>query len=86
MCDVRLCWTVDLTAVDTRSSEREAATFSRMHDITSSYQGSAIHQSMLGKMQQSLQRSNKAAIPFKSKESPNGVAKIGVLFRSVLCA
>ncbi|KAG7283192.1 hypothetical protein CRUP_000554 [Coryphaenoides rupestris] len=60
----------DLTSVDTRSSEREAATFSRMHDITSSYQGSAIHQSMLGKMQQSLQRSNKAAIPLRAKSLP----------------
>ncbi|KAK5882683.1 hypothetical protein CesoFtcFv8_021243 [Champsocephalus esox] len=29
---------VDFTSVDTRSSEREAATFSRMHEITSSYQ------------------------------------------------
>ncbi|CAL8300350.1 unnamed protein product [Merluccius merluccius] len=75
---------VDFTSVDTRSSEREVATFSRMHDITSSYQGSAIYQSMLGKMEQSLQSSNKAAIPFKSKESPNGMAKLGVLFRRTM--
>lgn len=67
--------------MDTHSSEREAATFSRMHDITSSYQNSAIYQSMLGKMEQSLQRADKPAIPFKSKESPSGAAKLKVLLR-----
>lgn len=78
------CRTVDLTSVDTRSSEREAATFSRMHEITSSYQRSAIYQNMLGKMEQSLQRADKPAIPFKSKESPSDAAKLEVLLRSVL--
>ncbi|XP_035462776.2 ATP-binding cassette sub-family G member 5 [Scophthalmus maximus] len=72
---------VDYTSVDTRSSEREAATFSRMHEITSSYQRSAIYQSMLGKIEQSLQREEKPAIPFKSKESPSGAAKLEVLLR-----
>lgn len=69
--------------MDTRSSDREAATYSRMHDITSSYQSSEIYQSILGRMEQSLQRADKPAIPFKSKESPSGVAKLGVLLRSV---
>uniref|UniRef100_A0A3Q0RQX4 ATP-binding cassette sub-family G member 5 n=1 Tax=Amphilophus citrinellus TaxID=61819 RepID=A0A3Q0RQX4_AMPCI len=72
---------VDFTSVDTRSSEREAATFTRMHEITSAYQRSAIYQSMLEKMEQSLQRSDKPPIPFKSKESPSGAAKLGVLLR-----
>uniref|UniRef100_A0A8C4I8K5 ATP-binding cassette sub-family G member 5 n=1 Tax=Dicentrarchus labrax TaxID=13489 RepID=A0A8C4I8K5_DICLA len=72
---------VDFTSVDTRSSEREAATFNRMHEITSSYQRSAIYQNMLGKMEQSLQWADKPAIPFKSKESPNGAAKLEVLLR-----
>ncbi|XP_061767162.1 ATP-binding cassette sub-family G member 5 isoform X3 [Nerophis ophidion] len=75
---------VDFTSVDTRSSEREAATFSRMHEITCSYQGSAIYRHMLGKMTQSLQRHDKAAIPFKSKESPGGGAKLGVLLRRTM--
>ncbi|XP_056148263.1 ATP-binding cassette sub-family G member 5 [Lampris incognitus] len=75
---------VDFTSVDTRNSEREAATFSRMHDITSSYQASAIYQNMLGKMKQSLRRANKPAIPFKSKESPGGAAKLGVLLRRTM--
>ena len=74
--------TVDFTSVDTRSSEREAATFSRMHEITSSYQRSPIYQCMLGKLEQSLQRVDKPAIPYKSKESPSGAAKLAVLFRS----
>ena len=78
------CQTVDFTSVDTRNSEREAATFNRMHEITSSYQRSTIYQSMLGKMEQSLQKSDKPAIPFKSKESPSGAAKLEVLLRSVL--
>lgn len=72
---------MDFTSVDTRSSEREAATFNRMHDITSSYQRSAVYQSMLEKMEQSLQRTDKPAIPFKSKESPSGAAKLEVLLR-----
>nr|XP_057914046.1 ATP-binding cassette sub-family G member 5 [Doryrhamphus excisus]XP_057914047.1 ATP-binding cassette sub-family G member 5 [Doryrhamphus excisus] len=75
---------VDFTSVDTRSSEREAATFSRMHEIMCSYQTSAIYRSMLGKMTQSLQRHDKAAIPFKSKESPGGAAKLGVLLRRTM--
>lgn len=72
---------VDFTSVDTRNSEREAATFNRMHEITSSYQKSDIYQSMLGKMEQSVQRTDKPAIPFKSKESPSGLAKLEVLLR-----
>ncbi|XP_035982137.1 ATP-binding cassette sub-family G member 5 [Fundulus heteroclitus] len=72
---------VDFTSVDTRSSEREAATFSRMHEITSSYRRSAIHQSMLDRMEQSLQLAHKPAIPFKNKESPSGAAKLAVLVR-----
>ncbi|CAG6016626.1 unnamed protein product [Menidia menidia] len=75
---------VDFTSVDTRSSEREAATFNRMHEITTSYQRSAIYQSMLDKMQQRLQLLEKPAIPFKSKDSPNGAAKLEVLFRRTL--
>lgn len=53
-----------------------------MHEITSSYQRSAIYQSMLAKMEHSLQRADKLAIPFKSKESPSGAAKLEVLLRS----
>ncbi|XP_034040746.1 ATP-binding cassette sub-family G member 5 isoform X2 [Thalassophryne amazonica] len=76
---------VDFTSVDTRNSEREAATFTHMHDITSSYQRSSIYQSMLGKTEQSLQRAHKPAIPFKSKESPSGVIKLYVLLRRITC-
>ncbi|KAM4591647.1 ATP-binding cassette sub-family G member 5 [Odontesthes bonariensis] len=75
---------VDFTSVDTRSSEREAATFSRMHEITTSFQRSVIYQNMLDKMQQSLQQSDKPAIPFKSKESPNCATKLEVLFKRTL--
>ncbi|XP_073337440.1 ATP-binding cassette sub-family G member 5 [Pagrus major] len=72
---------VDFTSVDTHNSMREAATFNRMHEITSSYQTSTIYQSMLGKMEQSLQKPDKPAIPFKSKDSPSGAAKLVVLLR-----
>uniref|UniRef100_A0A3P9A012 ABC transporter domain-containing protein n=1 Tax=Esox lucius TaxID=8010 RepID=A0A3P9A012_ESOLU len=72
---------VDLTSVDTRCSEREAATYSRMHEITSSYQGSEIYRSMLVQTENSYRRSNKPTIPFKSKESPSGLAKLAVLLR-----
>ncbi|XP_061546570.1 ATP-binding cassette sub-family G member 5 [Phycodurus eques] len=75
---------VDFTSVDTRSSEREAATFSRMHEITCSYQKSAIFKRMLSRTQQSLHDRDKAAIPFKSKESPGGAAKLAVLLRRTM--
>ncbi|KAI4892055.1 hypothetical protein NFI96_022361 [Prochilodus magdalenae] len=72
---------VDLTSVDTRCSEREAATYRRMHEITSAFQNSDISQTMLCKIEESCQRSKKPTIPFKSKESPNCLTKLGVLLR-----
>lgn len=75
---------VDFTSVDTRSSEREAATLTRMHEITSSYQKSGIYLRMLEKIEQSLQQAIKPPIPFKSIESPSVAAKIEVLLRRTL--
>ncbi|RXN28304.1 ATP-binding cassette sub-family G member 5 [Labeo rohita] len=72
---------VDLTSVDTRSSEREAATYSRMHDITSGYQNSEIYENMLERIEQSCQSAHKPMIPFKSKDSPNCISKLNVLLR-----
>ncbi|KAJ8248317.1 hypothetical protein GJAV_G00240710 [Gymnothorax javanicus] len=72
---------VDLTSVDTRSSEREAETFSRMHDIASAYSSSGIYRSMLGRITEACQLTDKPSIPFKSKESPSGLSKLGVLLR-----
>uniref|UniRef100_A0A8C2LAM8 ATP-binding cassette, sub-family G (WHITE), member 5 n=1 Tax=Cyprinus carpio TaxID=7962 RepID=A0A8C2LAM8_CYPCA len=62
---------VELTSVDRRCSEREAATYSRMHDITSAYQSSKIYKSMLGKIGQSCQRADKPMIPFRTHSLPN---------------
>uniref|UniRef100_A0A8C1LY30 ATP-binding cassette, sub-family G (WHITE), member 5 n=1 Tax=Cyprinus carpio TaxID=7962 RepID=A0A8C1LY30_CYPCA len=62
---------VELTSVDRRCSEREAATYSRMHDITSAYQSSEIYKSMLGKIGQSCQRADKPMIPFRTHSLPN---------------
>lgn len=53
-----------------------------MHEITASYRRSAIYQNMLTEMEQSLQQADKPAIPFKSNDSPSGLAKLGVLIRS----
>lgn len=75
---------VDFTSVDTRCSEREAATFNRMHEIMSSYQKSDIYLRMLEKIEQSLQQAVKPPIPFKSKESPSVAAKLEVLLRRTL--
>ncbi|KAL0983841.1 hypothetical protein UPYG_G00133450 [Umbra pygmaea] len=75
---------VDLTSVDTRCSEREASTYSRMHEITSSYQDSEIYQSMVGETKQNCQRTDKPPIPFKSKESPSCMAKLAVLLRRTM--
>lgn len=78
--------TVDYTSVDTRSSEREATTFSRMQAIARSYQSSEMCQNMLAKAKQSRQRADKPAIPFKNKESPSGAAKLQVLCRYTCCS
>ncbi|KAJ7984999.1 hypothetical protein DPEC_G00360580 [Dallia pectoralis] len=75
---------VDLTSVDTRCSEREDATYNRMHQVTSSYQDSEIYQSMLVQIKQNYQRTDKLGIPFKSKESPGSMAKLAVLLRRTL--
>ncbi|XP_077438028.1 ATP-binding cassette sub-family G member 5 [Vanacampus margaritifer] len=75
---------VDLTSVDTRSGEREAATFSRMHGMTCAYQKSDILARMLARTQQSLRAPQKAAVPFKSKESPAGADKLAVLLRRTM--
>ncbi|KAG7462647.1 hypothetical protein MATL_G00186980 [Megalops atlanticus] len=72
---------VDLTSVDTRCSEREAATYERMHDIASAYRDSDIYRRMIDRIQQSCQLPDKPCIPFKSKESPSGMTKLGVLLR-----
>ncbi|CAF97088.1 unnamed protein product, partial [Tetraodon nigroviridis] len=72
---------VDYTSVDTHSSEREAATFSRMQAIASSYQRSEIYQKMLAETKRSRQRADKPAIPYKNKESPSSAVKLQVLFR-----
>lgn len=71
--------------MDTHNSEREAATFSRMQAIASSYQRSDIYQNMLAKAKRSRQQADKPAIPFKNKESPSGAAKLQVLFRYRCC-
>ncbi|KAL4641191.1 ATP-binding cassette sub-family G member 5 [Arapaima gigas] len=68
---------VDLTSVDTRCNEREAATYNRMHAILSTYQHSSIYQNMLEQIQQNCQLADKASIPFKSKDAPNSLDKLG---------
>nr|XP_055026795.1 ATP-binding cassette sub-family G member 5 [Misgurnus anguillicaudatus] len=72
---------VDMTSVDTRCSEREAVTYSRMHDITSAFCSSDIYKDMLERIEHSCQRPDKPMIPFKSKESPNCLSKLTVLLR-----
>ncbi|XP_061084088.1 ATP-binding cassette sub-family G member 5 [Conger conger] len=72
---------VDLTSVDTRCSEREAETFSRMQDIASAYRQSGIHRCMLDNVGRACQLTDKPPVPFKSKESPSGLSKLGVLLR-----
>ncbi|XP_051936578.1 ATP-binding cassette sub-family G member 5 isoform X2 [Hippocampus zosterae] len=72
---------VDLTSVDTRSGEREAATFGRMRDVARAFRKSAVFERTLARTRRSLLARPKAAVPFKSKESPAGAAKLAVLLR-----
>ncbi|XP_030627112.1 ATP-binding cassette sub-family G member 5 [Chanos chanos] len=75
---------VDLTSVDTRNSEREVATYNRMHSITSAYQNSDIYEGMLGKIQKCCQPQEKPSIPFKSRTSPTCASKLWVLLRRTM--
>ncbi|XP_039594120.1 ATP-binding cassette sub-family G member 5 isoform X2 [Polypterus senegalus] len=74
-------FTVDLTSVDTRSTEREVETFDRVKAIRCAYEESDIYQRMLDNIEGARQQRERHPVPFKSKESPSDLCKLLVLLR-----
>ncbi|XP_039594119.1 ATP-binding cassette sub-family G member 5 isoform X1 [Polypterus senegalus] len=72
---------MDLTSVDTRSTEREVETFDRVKAIRCAYEESDIYQRMLDNIEGARQQRERHPVPFKSKESPSDLCKLLVLLR-----
>lgn len=72
---------VDLTSVDTRSKERELATYSRVQVIVSAYKNSEIFSKVLAAIEQTKGMKELPPIPFKNKDSPSGFYKLWILLR-----
>ncbi|KFO87757.1 ATP-binding cassette sub-family G member 5, partial [Buceros rhinoceros silvestris] len=72
---------VDLTSVDTRSKERELATYSRVQVIVSAYKNSEIFSKVLAAIERTKGMKELPPIPFKNKDSPSGSYKLWILLR-----
>ncbi|XP_037663120.1 ATP-binding cassette sub-family G member 5 isoform X2 [Choloepus didactylus] len=75
---------MDLTSVDTQSREREIETYKRVHMIESAYKESAIYQKTLENAERTKHLKTLPMIPFKTKDSPGALSKLGVLLRRVM--
>ncbi|XP_007942571.1 ATP-binding cassette sub-family G member 5 [Orycteropus afer afer] len=74
---------MDLTSVDTQSKEREIKTFKRVQMIGSAYKESAIYHKILENIERTKHLKTLPMIPFKTKDSPGALSKLGVLLRRV---
>uniref|UniRef100_A0A452U9E2 ATP binding cassette subfamily G member 5 n=1 Tax=Ursus maritimus TaxID=29073 RepID=A0A452U9E2_URSMA len=74
---------MDLTSVDTQSKEREIETYKRVQMIESAYKESAIYRKTLENIERTKHLKTLPMIPFKTKDSPGALSKLGVLLRRV---
>ncbi|XP_029793123.1 ATP-binding cassette sub-family G member 5 isoform X1 [Suricata suricatta] len=74
---------MDLTSVDTQSKEREIETYKRVQMIESAYKESAIYHKTLENIERARHLKTLPMVPFKTKESPGALSKLGVLLRRV---
>ncbi|XP_043931008.1 ATP-binding cassette sub-family G member 5-like [Protopterus annectens] len=72
---------VDLTSVDTRSKERELETYGRIHVLVDAYQNTEIWKNMLDKINEYGTKIPSQATPFRNKDSPATICKLGILLR-----
>lgn len=72
---------VDLTSVDTQSKEREMETYKRVQMIESAYKESAIYHKTLENIERAKHLKTLSTVPFKTKDSPGALSKLGVLLR-----
>ncbi|XP_008590328.1 PREDICTED: ATP-binding cassette sub-family G member 5 [Galeopterus variegatus] len=75
---------MDLTSVDTQSKEREIKTYQRVQMIESAYKESAICHKTLENIERTKHLKTLPMVPFKTKESPGALSKLGVLLRRVM--
>ncbi|XP_076990226.1 ATP-binding cassette sub-family G member 5 isoform X2 [Tamandua tetradactyla] len=74
---------IDLTSVDTQSKEREIETYKRVHLIVAAYKKSAIYHKTLEIGERTKHLKTLPMVPFKTKDSPGVLSKLGVLLRRV---
>ncbi|XP_078300551.1 ATP-binding cassette sub-family G member 5 isoform X2 [Panthera onca] len=74
---------MDLTSVDTQSKEREMETYKRVQMIESAYKESAIYHKTLENIERAKHLKTLSTVPFKTKDSPGALSKLGVLLRRV---
>ncbi|XP_004400221.1 PREDICTED: ATP-binding cassette sub-family G member 5 [Odobenus rosmarus divergens] len=74
---------MDLTSVDTQSKEREIETCKRVQMIESAYKESAIYRKTLENIERTKHLKTLPMVPFKTKDSPGALSKLGVLLRRV---
>ncbi|XP_014447639.1 ATP-binding cassette sub-family G member 5 isoform X2 [Tupaia chinensis] len=75
---------MDLTSVDTQSKEREIETYKRVQMIESAYKESAICRRTLENIERTKHLKTLPMVPFKTKDSPGALCKLGVLLRRVM--
>ncbi|XP_032266969.1 ATP-binding cassette sub-family G member 5 [Phoca vitulina] len=74
---------MDLISVDTQSKEREIETYKRVQMIESAYKESAIYRKTLENIERTKHLKTLPMVPFKTKDSPGALSKLGVLLRRV---
>ncbi|XP_047708010.1 ATP-binding cassette sub-family G member 5 isoform X3 [Prionailurus viverrinus] len=74
---------MDLTSVDTQSKEREMETYKRVQMIESAYKESAIYHKTLENIERAKHLKTLSTVPFKTKDSPGALSKLGVLLRTL---
>ncbi|XP_001382192.1 ATP-binding cassette sub-family G member 5 [Monodelphis domestica] len=74
---------MDLTSVDTQSKEREIETYKRVQFIGSAYKASVIYQQTLENIKRVKQLKTLPPVPFKTKNSPGPLIKMGILLRKI---
>ncbi|EHA97796.1 ATP-binding cassette sub-family G member 5 [Heterocephalus glaber] len=74
---------MDLTSVDSQSKEREIETYKRVQMLESAYKKSAICHRILENIDRTKHLKTLPMIPFKTKDLPGTVCKLGILLRRV---
>ncbi|KAM5293039.1 ATP-binding cassette sub-family G member 5 [Ctenodactylus gundi] len=74
---------MDLTSVDSQSKEREIETYRRVQMLESAYKRSPVYHRTLETIERTSHLKTLPMIPFKTKDPPGALGKLGVLLRRV---